>query len=75
MTEEIKPNSTPNPVDAKARSRGLMGPVMMITVGVLFLIGEFTRFSFGDLWPILLIVAGGVIFAQSMGSRTGPTGS
>ena len=31
--------------------RGLMGPLMIITVGVLFLIGEYTRFSFLELWP------------------------
>ena len=48
---------------------------MMITVGVLFLISEFTRYSFGDLWPVLLIVAGGVILADTMASRTGGTGS
>jgi hypothetical protein len=71
MTDDPKLNSP----DPRRRARGLMGPVMMITVGVLFLIGEFTRYSFGDLWPILLIVAGGVIFAESMASRTGRTGS
>ena len=29
--------------------RGLMGPLMIITVGVLFLIGEYTRFTFLEL--------------------------
>ena len=44
----------------------LMGPVMLITIGVLFLVGEYTRYSFGYLWPILLIVAGLMQFAQAM---------
>jgi hypothetical protein len=51
--------------------RGLMGPLMIITVGVLFLIGEYTRFRFVDLWPILLIVAGVVLTAQSLASKEG----
>ena len=51
--------------------RGLMGPLMIITVGVLFLIGEYTRFSFLELWPVLLIVAGVVLTAQSLASKEG----
>jgi cell wall-active antibiotic response 4TMS protein YvqF len=53
------------------RIRGLMGPLMIITVGVLFLIGEYTRFSFLELWPVLLIVAGVVLTAQSLASKEG----
>jgi len=30
----------------------------VITLGVLFLIGEFTRWDFGRTWPVLLIVIG-----------------
>lgn len=55
--------------------RGLMGPLMIITVGVLFLIAEYTRFSFLELWPILLIVAGVVLTAQSLASKEGHLGS
>jgi hypothetical protein len=55
--------------------RGLMGPLQIITVGVLFLIGEYTRFSFLELWPILLIVAGVVLTAQSLASKQGHLGS
>jgi len=57
------------------RVRGLMGPVVLITVGVLFLLGEYTRFGFGDLWPVLLIVIGVVSLCQSMASRDGHIGS
>ena len=48
--------------------RGLMGPIMLITVGAIFLADQFTRFTFGDLWPILLIVAGAVHCAASFAS-------
>ena len=60
---------------ANCRIRSLMGPVILITVGVLFLIGEYTRFSFLELWPILLIVAGVVLTAQSLASKAGHLGS
>ena len=60
---------------AHCRIRGLMGPLMTITVGVLFLLGEYTRYSFGELWPVLLVVAGIVLTAQSLASKDGHTGS
>lgn len=31
---------------------------MLITLGVLFLIAQFTRWDFRDLWPVILIVLG-----------------
>jgi hypothetical protein len=52
-----------------------MGPLMIITVGVLFLIAQYTRFSFGELWPVLLIVAGAVLTVQSLASKEGHLGS
>jgi hypothetical protein len=55
----------------RCRVRLLTGPVMLITVGVLFLVGEYTRYSFGYLWPILLIVAGLMQFAQAVAPDTG----
>jgi hypothetical protein len=71
MSDVIKSRCT----CANCRIRGLMGPVMLITVGALFLIREYSRFSIGDLWPILLIVAGIVLVAQAMASREGHIGS
>jgi len=56
---------------AHCRVHGLMGPIMVITVGVIFLLHEFTRYSFGDLWPVLLIVAGVVLLGQSVASKAG----
>lgn len=51
--------------------RGLMGPVLLVTIGVLFLIGQYSAYSFGQLWPILLITAGAVKVAESLASSEG----
>jgi hypothetical protein len=44
------------------QSQGLMraitGPVILITVGVLFCFDRFASISFGQTWPVLLIVIG-----------------
>lgn len=56
---------------AHCRVRGLMGPLILITVGVLFLIGQYSRYSFGDLWPVLLIVIGVILVLQSLASKQG----
>jgi cell wall-active antibiotic response 4TMS protein YvqF len=59
---------------AHCRVRGLMAPLVLITVGVIFLVAQYTRFNFLDLWPVLLIVAGVVLLAQSLASREGHGG-
>jgi cell wall-active antibiotic response 4TMS protein YvqF len=53
--------------------RGLVGPAVVITLGVLWLLHEVHggRFYFGSTWPVLLIVAGLVHLASSMASRDG----
>jgi hypothetical protein len=38
--------------------RAIRGPVILITVGVLFAFDKFTAFRFSQTWPVLLIVAG-----------------
>jgi Domain of unknown function (DUF5668) len=38
--------------------RAIRGPIMVITVGVLFALNNFTPYSFGETWPVLIIVAG-----------------
>jgi len=45
----------------------LRGPVIMITIGVLFLLDNMTAFQFGQTWPILLIVIG--VLALAGGTR------
>jgi LiaI-LiaF-like transmembrane region len=54
---------------ARCRSRGLMGPAVLVTLGVLFLLTEFWHMSFQ--WPVLLIVIGAVKVWQSTTSREG----
>ena len=36
----------------------IRGPVTLITVGSLFALDHFTRYSFSRTWPVLLIVFG-----------------
>jgi len=58
------------------RQGGLMGPVVLITIGALFLIGKLgLGYSFGQLWPILLIVIGLVKLFESMRPRNDTSGS
>ncbi len=60
---------------ARCRSRGLMGPAILITLGVLFLIPQFMhRLDFGDLWPIILIVIGAVKLFEYGASTEGHRG-
>jgi hypothetical protein len=56
---------------ARCRIRGIMGPVMLITVGAIFLFGEH---SIDKLWPFFLIVPGVVLLVQSLASREGHIG-
>ncbi len=53
--------------------RGLVGPAVVITVGVLWLLNETHsgRFYFGHTFPLILIVIGLVHLASSMASREG----
>ncbi len=53
------------------RRSGLTGPVMMVTIGTLFLIANYTRFDFGDLWPLILIVMGALMLLRPSSSRSG----
>ncbi len=54
---------------------GLMGPVVLITIGVLFLLGRLSwGYSFGKLWPVLLIVIGAVKLAEALASTEGHSG-
>jgi hypothetical protein len=49
--------------------RAIRGPIMMITIGVLFALDHMTEFTFGRTWPAILIVLG----VLSLGDRfTGP---
>jgi hypothetical protein len=53
--------------------RGLMGPAVLITIGVLFLLHEVRgyTFDFSNTWPFILIVIGAIQLASSMAPMTG----
>jgi len=53
--------------------RGLVGPAVVMTLGVRWLLHEMHggRFYFGSTWPVLLIVIGLLHLASSMASRDG----
>ena len=53
--------------------RGLMGPAVLITIGVLFLLHEVRGdvFDFSNTYPFILIVIGAVLLASSMAPMTG----
>ncbi len=56
---------------ARCRSRGLMGPAVLVTLGVLMLLSEFGTVRFHYTWPILLIVIGLVKVYQTTTSTDG----
>lgn len=53
---------------ARCRMSGVMGPVVLITLGVLFMLQSY---SHGFQWPILLIVIGVVKILQYSASTEG----
>jgi phage shock protein C len=59
------------PSRPEQRNRGnLIGGLVLITLGILFLADEFIpHISFGDLWPVILIVVGAGLLINSFGRR------
>jgi len=57
--------------------RGLMGPAVITTLGVLFLLSELAHgaFSFGHTFPVLLIVIGAILLASAVASMDGHIGT
>jgi hypothetical protein len=53
---------------ANCRARRLMGPAMMVTIGVLFLLENLRVANFGHTWPVILLVVGGVKLLQGSAS-------
>jgi LiaI-LiaF-like transmembrane region len=51
----------------------LMGPVIITTLGILFLLSELhgDYLSFSNTWPVILVVAGLVKLASALAPRTG----
>ena len=57
--------------------RGLTGPAIVITIGVLFLLHETQggHFDFQNTWPVILLVIGLLQLASAFSSREGHVGS
>lgn len=55
----------------RCSSHSLMGPAVLITIGVLFLLEQLHVMQFGRSFPILLIVIGVVKIAQRSAPDTG----
>lgn len=58
----------------RCRTSKLMGPAMMTTLGVLFLLDEVSNIDFGKTWPAILLVIGVVKLVQSNASYNGHIG-
>jgi hypothetical protein len=58
----------------RCRTRKLMGPAMLVTIGVLFLLDTTSRVGFGRTWPAILLVIGVVKLLQSNASSDGHIG-
>lgn len=43
---------------ARCRCSGYVGPIMLVTLGVLFLVDQYTMYGIGRTWPVILIVIG-----------------
>ncbi len=59
---------------SRCRAHGLMGPAVLITLGVLFLLDQITHvhwLDFGSTWPAFLIVIGLVLFLEHSASAAG----
>jgi len=66
--------SQPGCVCERCRTRKLMGPAMLVTIGVLFLLDNVSRIDFGKTWPAILLVIGVVKLMQSNASYSGHIG-
>ena len=58
----------------QCRTRRLMGPAMLITLGILFLLDSVSRVGFGRTWPAILLVIGVVKLMQGNASNAGHIG-
>jgi hypothetical protein len=58
------------PVPEKKSNGPLIGGLVLITLGCIFLAERFIpRIDFGDLWPLIIVVIGVVLIATSFSER------
>ncbi len=56
--------------DSYALVNAIRGPIIMITVGVLFALDSFTPLRFHQTWPAILVVVGLLGLAGGVGRRS-----
>ncbi len=55
----------------RCRTRRVMGPALLVTIGTLFLFENLNVANFGRTWPVILLVIGGVKLLQGSSSMEG----
>jgi hypothetical protein len=55
----------------RCKAQELLAPALLVTFGVLFLVDNLHWRGFGQTWPLILIVIGGVRLLQTTGSLEG----
>jgi hypothetical protein len=62
---------------ARCTIRGMIGPAVVITIGVLFLLQEVRGgyFGFDNTYPVILLVIGAILLASSLASNEGHVSS
>jgi hypothetical protein len=55
----------------RCKMRGMTGPAMLMTVGVLWLLDDMGRLDWGHSWPVILIVLGVLKIVQGNTSKNG----
>ena len=67
-------NYRPGCVCERCRTRRLMGPAMLVTIGVMFLLHSVSEVGIDKTWPAILLVIGVVKLMQSNASYDGHVG-
>jgi hypothetical protein len=67
-------NYRPGCVCERCRTRRLMGPAMLVTIGIMFLLHSVSEVGIDKTWPAILLVIGVVKLMQSNASYDGHVG-
>ena len=62
-------NNAYHPSNSPSLLRSIRGPVMLVTLGALFMIDHSGGASFHRTWPVLLIVLGIMWLGEHLGSK------
>jgi len=67
--------ANPFSIPVKSENRnGLIGGIVLITLGMIFLANRFIpNINFHDLWPLALVILGGVLIATSLAEHKSKT--